>query len=365
MNERLQAWLQAVESRNPLEKQQAHLVQTLLLVMMGVSIAASPIPLFSLPFSQALAVIALLIVELPLYIIALTLLRRGRLSYAVLLTTASMVLLCVSLLAATGTRGSGSTVFAFSLPIVFAGLLTGRRGVFWSVGLALLGILVVMLLEQAGNPLIGFAAPRDSNLIGVMSGFVAIATVLGVIVTRFSRALRDALHDALAREREIVEQRDSLEIIVSERTADLRNALGEVKTRAAVQADLLAELTQQRVTIRELSVPILPVDRRTIVLPLVGALDDERLATLQERALQAAETSSVDRLILDVSGVLLIDSQVAFGLLQTIRAARLLGVTVAIAGIRPEVAQAMVGLGLELDEVQAYRDLESALTHDH
>jgi rsbT co-antagonist protein RsbR len=361
MKTRVQAWLHAVEMRNPLDRQQASLVQTLLLALIGITLVASFIPLLSLELTQGLAVVALLLIELPIYLIALALLRRGKLSYAILLTSASMVLLCVSLLSATGTRGSGSTVFAFALPIAFSGLLAGRNGVIWSVGLSTIGIALVMWLERSGAPMIGFATPRNTNIPGMLSGFVIIAIVLGIMVTNFSRALRDALRAALTREQELAEQRDSLEGIVAMRTADLRTALAEVEATAAAQAALLAEITQQRTTIRDLSVPLLPVDSHTLVLPLVGALDDERILTLQERALRGAEGGAVDRLILDISGVPLVDSQVALGLLQTIRAAQLLGVSVAVAGIRPEVAQAMVGLGLELNEVRAYRDLESAL----
>ncbi len=359
---RLQAWLQAVALRDPLEQQQSFIIQFLLLTLIGVTLLATPLPFLTrLPPTEALAIDGLILIELPLYIVALSLLRRGRFSPAIVLTSASMVLLCVGLLAATGTRSSGAAMLTFALPIVLAGLLAGRRGVFWSVGLSFAGITAVIGLEAAGAPLVGFAAPRDANFGGVLGGFLASAAVLGTLVIRFGRALRVALRDALDREQELADQRDALERTVDKRTAELRGALTEVKARAAAQATLLDEIAQQREALRELSVPILPVDGHTLVLPLVGALDTARLQALHERALHAAEGGAVSRLILDISGVPLVDSHVALGLLNTVRAARLLGVDVAVAGIRPEVAQALVGLGLDLDEVRAYRDLKGAL----
>jgi len=99
----------------------------------------------------------------------------------------------------------------------------------------------------------------------------------------------------------------------------------------------------------------------TLVMPLVGALDSARLALMQAQALQAIERSGARQLIFDITGVPIIDTQVALGLMQVIQAARLLGARVSIVGIRPEVAQAIVGLGVEVLDVHTFRDLQSAL----
>jgi rsbT co-antagonist protein RsbR len=65
--------------------------------------------------------------------------------------------------------------------------------------------------------------------------------------------------------------------------------------------------------------------------------------------------------VLDITGVPVVDTQVAQGLLMTVRSARLIGARVMLVGIRPEVAQTMVGLGIELSEVYTFSDLQSAL----
>ncbi len=364
MMAQVQAWIRAVTFRDPLEQQQSSLVQTLLLALIAMTVIATPLPfLTELPLPQAFAVESLVLLELPLYIIALVVLRRGDFSHAVLLSSVSIVVLCVGLLFATGTHSSGATMFTFALPIIFAGLLVGHRGALWSVGLSLAGIGGVIVLEIAGTPWVGFAAPHGENIGGVLGGFLAIAVVLGVFVTHFGHMLRTALRAALEREHEIIVQRDTLENMVGERTADLRSVLAEVEARAAEQATLLNEIAQQREAIRELSVPLLPVDAHTLVLPLIGVLDRARIQTLQERALLAVQGGMIRRLILDISGVLLVDNEIAEGLLNVIHAARFLGVEVSVAGIRPEVAQTLVGLRLDFDNVRTYRDLEGALHH--
>jgi rsbT co-antagonist protein RsbR len=82
---------------------------------------------------------------------------------------------------------------------------------------------------------------------------------------------------------------------------------------------------------------------------------------MQSQALHAIERSDTRHLILDITGVPIIDTQVALGLTQLVQAARLLGVKVDIVGIRPEVAQAIVGLGVEVRDVRTFSNLQAAL----
>jgi len=124
---------------------------------------------------------------------------------------------------------------------------------------------------------------------------------------------------------------------------------------------LIREIELQRETIKGLNVPVIPISATTLVMPLVGALDSTRLRQLQEQSLQALERTSARVLILDITGVPVVDSHVAQGLLMTVRSARLLRAEVTLVGIRPEVAQTIVGLGIELSDVRTFSDLHSAL----
>jgi rsbT co-antagonist protein RsbR len=123
----------------------------------------------------------------------------------------------------------------------------------------------------------------------------------------------------------------------------------------------LETIGQQRDMIREMSVPLLPIGERTLVMPLVGILDTERLDTMQSHALERISHQRTDMLLMDVTGVPIIDSQVAQGLVNVVQAARLLGTRVALVGIRPEVAQTIVGLGINLSEIRTFASLQEGI----
>ena len=128
-------------------------------------------------------------------------------------------------------------------------------------------------------------------------------------------------------------------------------------------AEQLAMIDTQRNVIREMSVPVLPLSQSALVLPLVGALDSERLALVQEQALHSIEQLSARFLILDITGVPIVDTAVAQGLIQIVQSARLLGSEVVLVGVRPEVAQAVVGLGIHLNDFITRSTLQSGITY--
>jgi len=118
-----------------------------------------------------------------------------------------------------------------------------------------------------------------------------------------------------------------------------------------VQERLLATVTLQRETIRAMSIPVLPVAPQVVVIPLIGVLDSARLVLLRDGALAAIQRYTANHLILDMTGVEIVDSQVASGMMQVIQAAHLLGTHMLLVGVRPEVAQTMVALGLDLGSI--------------
>jgi len=241
-------------------------------------------------------------------------------------------------------------------------LLAGRRLLLTVSGLSIAVMVGVAILESLSPPLAGFLSPLAGQSMWVDVGFfVGVTLLLTLLLDRFGGALRDALATSLEREGELNSIRASLEQTVAERTSALQTALNEVQARAEEQARLLEEIENQRATIKELSVPVIPISATTLVMPLVGALDSTRLRQLQEQSLQALERTSARTLVFDITGVPIVDTQVAQGLLMTVHAARLLGADVALVGVRPEVAQSIVGLGLELRDVSTFSDLQSAL----
>ena len=121
-----------------------------------------------------------------------------------------------------------------------------------------------------------------------------------------------------------------------------------MQAHADQQAQLRAEVEKQRSAIRELSVPFIPISASTLVMPLIGALDSLRLMQVQERALEALSHASAQSLILDITGVPIVDTQVANTILRAAQAGGLRGARVVLTGFRPEVALTIVGLGVDL-----------------
>lgn len=110
----------------------------------------------------------------------------------------------------------------------------------------------------------------------------------------------------------------------------------------------------------ELSVPVVPLLKGVGVLPLVGNMDTERSRLLMEKSLEQASELHLTHLIIDVSGVEIIDTMVADQLFKVMDALGLIGVETMITGIRPEVAQTMVSLGLNISGINVKASLQDA-----
>jgi anti-anti-sigma regulatory factor/HAMP domain-containing protein len=150
---------------------------------------------------------------------------------------------------------------------------------------------------------------------------------------------------------------------LEQQVAVAQAARQEAEASQAEIAAQFATIEEQRVAIREMSVPILPLSATTLVMPLVGALDTDRLRLLQEQALRALEQTTARHLIMDITAVPVIDTQAAQGLIQVVQAARLLGTEVVLVGIRPEVAQSIVGLGVQFDDMITRSTLQSGIAY--
>lgn len=113
--------------------------------------------------------------------------------------------------------------------------------------------------------------------------------------------------------------------------------------------------------VEELSVPVVSVTKGIAVIPLIGTIDTNRAQLIMETALNEGTRLQLDSLILDVSGVPIIDTMVADQLYKIITALKLSGIEPLITGIRPELAQTIVNIGLDFNEVTTQSSLENAL----
>ena len=118
---------------------------------------------------------------------------------------------------------------------------------------------------------------------------------------------------------------------------------------------------RQQEEILELSTPVIQVWDKVLVLPIIGTLDSARAARLTEGLLERIAAEQAEVAILDVSGVPAVDTEVAQHLLKTVEAARLMGAVSVLSGVRPETAQAIVHLGIDLGSLRSRSNLKEAL----
>jgi rsbT co-antagonist protein RsbR len=110
-------------------------------------------------------------------------------------------------------------------------------------------------------------------------------------------------------------------------------------------------IIRQRTEIAELSTPVVKLWQGILALPLIGTLDSARTQVVMENLLESIVRYEADIAIIDITGVPTVDTLVAQHLLKTVAAARLMGADCIISGIRPQIAQTMVHLGVELNVV--------------
>lgn len=120
-------------------------------------------------------------------------------------------------------------------------------------------------------------------------------------------------------------------------------------------------LLAQQELIMELSTPIISLNQDVALLPLIGDIDTARAKFMLEYTLQQCAKLGVNKLFLDLSGVAIIDTMVAHQLFQLIGALKLIGVETILSGLRPEIAQTAVQLGLKFDEITIRSTLSKAI----
>jgi rsbT co-antagonist protein RsbR len=120
-------------------------------------------------------------------------------------------------------------------------------------------------------------------------------------------------------------------------------------------------LKAQQETINELSAPVILLGNHEGLLPLIGDIDTSRAKMILETTLRHCSQRNIHHLFVDLSGVALIDTVVAHQLFQLLNALKLIGVKTTLSGIRPEMAQTAVHLGLSFKEIEVRLNLANAL----
>lgn len=172
-------------------------------------------------------------------------------------------------------------------------------------------------------------------------------------------SLKDALLKALQ-----TELKDDpitlLEVIL--KVNKLMDSLGVVTFETFIKGreEVILRQTDE---ITEISTPVIRVWDGILALPIIGTLDSARTQVVMENLLQEIVESSSTIAILDISGVPAVDSLVAQHLIKTVAATRLMGAECIISGIRPEIAQTIVHLGIDLSNIVTKATLANALKY--
>jgi rsbT co-antagonist protein RsbR len=216
------------------------------------------------------------------------------------------------------------------------------------------------------------SARRDLLILGLTLTVFTVLTsaVLWVLRRRVIRPINTLAHTAGL----IAEGRLDQQIAVTSRDeiGELQRAFNTMidklhQQRTALEtrsADLASSLeTQQQLlaTVQQLSAPLLPLWDDLLVLPIVGYVDSQRAAAMLDTLLYGISQRSARSVILDVTGLVALDSAALHFLQQAIQSARLLGAQVALAGLGAATAQAIVEQGLDFGHAPAYLDLRSAV----
>ncbi|MEU4367365.1 STAS domain-containing protein [Micromonospora chersina] len=215
------------------------------------------------------------------------------------------------------------------------------------------------LVDAAGQGLADLAGQHGGELRAVLAelstsrarqGFSATETAISVF------AFKDALLELMEEDQDAGTLRDFVAFSALIDQMGLFTFESFVRTREGLIADQAEQLL-------ELSTPVVKLWEGVVAVPLVGTLDSARAQVVMERLLQTLVDTGSPYAIIDITGVPAVDTQVAQHILKTVVAARLMGADCIISGIRPQIAQTIVALGIEFGDIATKASLADALRH--
>ncbi|WP_437551657.1 response regulator [Sorangium sp. So ce367] len=216
----------------------------------------------------------------------------------------------------------------------------------------------------------GDAAPEpllatQLETLGLLASQAAVAVKNALLyghladMTSELRRSNERLETEVARQTEELRQtNERLQRELVERARAEEERARAEEERAALQAEVI---DAQSARLAELSTPLIPITDHIMVMPLIGTIDSARAEQALEAALNGVQTNRAKVVIIDVTGVTVLDSAVASTLMSTATALRLLGSKTVITGIRAELAQTLIDLGVDLGAVVTKGTLQSGI----
>ena len=355
----LRQWLHsATPLQDPIHQQQLPMFQVILIALASIQLTLIPVSFVFGGWSLGISILALCAI---MTIITVIILRRGHFNIAVSMTIAITLADTFLPIISTGYKSSFAGMFALAIPIIMSGLL-GTRRTLWSTIAIVISFLSLLSILTFKMPETLMPANRETLVISEPIVIGLLLVFIGICFDSFGQVLRQMVIVALERQLELEQVRAQQEQIIDQRTQELRSSLHTVEQREQDLARTLADLQDSKAMLSAVSAPTIPVMPGVLLVPIIGHLDSQRADSLTTNTLTAIEGQHSHAVIFDITGVEVVDTHVAQVLLRTASAATLLGAHVMMVGIRPEVAQTMVALGIDLGMFMTYSDLRSALT---
>ncbi|MGQ9627109.1 MAG: GAF domain-containing protein, partial [Anaerolineae bacterium] len=213
------------------------------------------------------------------------------------------------------------------------------------------------------EPVVVHSVPEHPLFMGkeglaVLAHFTELKSVAGIPIRRAEKTL-GSFNVSFTRPHTFTQEEIGLLSSLANQVAIVvENAQALAKLRAAYEAqERLLQLVQ------ELSTPLVPLTKEILLLPLVGSIDSQRAQQIMSTLLEGVAGRRARAVIIDITGVPMVDSRVANHLIQAARAAELLGAEVILVGITPQVAQTIVELGIDLSELTPRSELQDGIEY--
>lgn len=324
-----------------------YIILGLLVLMLFIAVAWTIITPVSIIFVFATVLPTLT------YFGMLVLVRRGYVDTAAVIIF--MMQLTVSVYILTSSFEQPWSVMMLITPLLFASVSLRA----WQIWIAFIAIAIARVFINTQT--------RDTTTDILIFQIITFA-VFTLMLFLGTRSLEQSLqqsdelrHVAEGSSNALAAANDNLEQAVNNRTADLQHALSDVRERELRLTQTLQKLSVSQELVRSLSAPIIPILPSVIVVPLAGILDGEQAQRLMQQVLERISAQRSRDLILDITGVPIMDSHVANVVIQIAQAVKLLGTRTLLVGVRPEVAQTLVALNIEFGDLEIFADLQDAV----
>lgn len=349
---------------NPVQRKHARILQTLMGLQVLLYLLFCALSMPAILLSDPLGYISLIFWVTPCVLIGIAfwILHRGHFQTATLLTTLTSSLTTTLYMALIGFPPSAwVSIFSSALPIMVAGIIGNRFVSLFTSSFWIIALGVVGYLYRDVPTAISYASLKTDSWV-VQIAFFAIVLIIFVLCLReFAHAYEENTHLLIERQHELEKIQSQQEILINERTVELQHTLQDVEKQRQTLSTTLAELQQSQMLVAQLRSPLITVLPYVILVPLVGILDAPRAQTLIESLLLKLEQDRARLVIIDLTGVELIDTAATEAVVRLRAIAQLLGAQLWLVGVRPEIAQTIVSLGTELAQVPSYPDLWSAV----